>query len=80
MAKQELESLETGELEKRKRFSALLLGILLGLAAFNVAFGAVTGRLDLLAVAAALMAVGLPMFAGLKRINAELGRRGKADT
>ena len=75
MAKQNLESLSTDELKKKKKFASLLLGILAGVLLANIIVAILKGRLNLVAIAAALIAVGLPMFIGVKRINGELERR-----
>ncbi len=75
MAKQNLESLSTDDLKKKKKIASLLLGVLAGVLLVNVLVAMLTGRLDLVTVAAALIAVGLPMFIGVKRINGELERR-----
>ncbi len=75
MAKQNLESLSTDELKKKKKFASLLLGILAAVLLANVIVAILTGRFDLVTVAAALIAVALPMFIGVKRINEELDRR-----
>ena len=78
MTKRNLEELSTETLGKRKRFASLLLGILIGLVLVNVVVGVVTRNLSLAATAAALLAVGLPMFVGMKKINAELKKRDDA--
>ncbi len=75
MAKQNLESLSTDELKKKKKFASLLLGIMAGVLLVNIIVAILKGRPGLAAVAAALFAVGLPMFIGVKRINEELERR-----
>ena len=75
MAKQNLESLSTDELKKKKKIASLLLSIMAAVLLANIIVAILKGRPGLVAVAAALFAVGLPMFIGVKRINGELERR-----
>ena len=75
MAKQDLENLSTHELKKKKRFGSFLLGILVGVQLVSFIVGAAARRPELFAVAAALFAVGFPMYVGMNRVDAELHRR-----
>lgn len=70
-----IEDLTTVQLTKRRRFAAFVLGILVGVSALNLIVGAWTGRTELFAVAAAMFAVGYPMYAGKQKVEAELARR-----
>ncbi len=65
MAKANLEDLSTDELEKRKKFGALVLGILVGLVLANIISAILVGNLALIAIAPALLATGLVVFKGL---------------
>ena len=76
MAQEPIENLSVNELTKRKKFAALILGVMLGLGVVNVVVALVTGRLGLLAVVAALFVTGLPMLIGVKKISVELAKRG----
>ena len=77
MAKQNLESLSTDELKKKKKFASLLLGIMAGVLLANIIVAILKGTPGLAAGAGALLlfAAGLPMFIGVNRINEELERR-----
>ena len=75
MAKESLEELTTDQLTKRKKFGALILGILVGLIIVNVVVGVLAWTPALGVTSLALLAVGLPMFLGIKKINAELAKR-----
>ena len=75
MAKENLENLSTDELKRKKKFGALILGILVGVQLVSFIVGAAARRPELFAVAAALFAVGFPMYVGMNRVDAELHRR-----
>jgi hypothetical protein len=75
MAKEELGDLSTATLEKRKTFATVILGILVGVTALNIIVAAVAKRSELFAVAAAMFAVGYPMYAGRQKVEAELQSR-----
>lgn len=71
----QLQELTTEELQKRKTFVLLIVGILVGLLAVSVGMGLVTGNRALMVSAVALAVVGLPMAINVGRINAELRSR-----
>ncbi len=75
MVKQDLERFSTDELKKKRKFASLVLGILAGVLLVNITVAILKGTSGLFAIAAALVASGLPMFMGLKRLNGELERR-----
>ncbi len=75
MVKQDLESFSTDELKKKRKFASLVLGILAGVLLVNITVAILKGTSGLFAIAAALVASGLPMFMELKRLNGELERR-----
>lgn len=75
MAEEELGDLSTATLEKRRTLATVLLGILVGVTALNIIAAAVAKRPALLAVAAAMFAVGYPMYAGRQKVEAELQSR-----
>ena len=83
MAKSELSALETEVLIKRKKFAFFILGVLIGLEIVLIALVLyyilsgtwAEGSLSVAAVIPSLIAVGLPMYLGIKKINAELARR-----
>jgi hypothetical protein len=70
-----IKDLTTVQLTKRRRFAAFLLWVIVGVSALNLIVGAWTGRTELFAVAAAMFAIGYPMYAGKKKAEAELARR-----
>lgn len=71
----QLQEWTTEELQKRKSFVLLIVGILVGLLAVSVGMGIVTGNPALMVSAVALAVVGLPMTINVGRINAELRSR-----
>jgi hypothetical protein len=75
MAAPDIESISTEELRKKKRFASVVLVVLAVVLLANIVVGILTGRTDLIVVAVALVATGLPMFMGFKKINVELERR-----
>jgi hypothetical protein len=78
VASQPLDELTTTDLVKRKRFAKVVLWVMVVLAALNLVAGVVADRPSLLAITAALFAVGYPMYAGRKKVEAELARRREA--
>ena len=75
MAKQDLQTLSTQELQKKRTFATVLLWILVAVGVLNIIVAAVTDNPNLYAVAAAMFAVGYPMYAGMKKVEAELQTR-----
>lgn len=75
MASENLKDLSTETLKKRKTFSTVILGVLVGVTALNIVVGAVAKRPELFAVAGAMFAVGYPMYAGRQKVEAELQSR-----
>ena len=75
MAKENLENLSTDKLRKKKKFASLLLGILAVVLLANIIVAILVGNPARTVIALALFLVGLPMFAGIKKINGELDRR-----
>lgn len=75
MAGEDLQSLSTEMLKKRRTFATVILGILVGVGAANIVVGAVAKRTELFAVAGALFVVGYPMYAGRQKVEAELRSR-----
>lgn len=75
MAGEDLQSLSTEMLKKRRTFATVILGILVGVGAANIVVGAVAKRTELFAVAATLFVVGYPMYAGRQKVEAELRSR-----
>jgi hypothetical protein len=75
MAEQDLKNLSTQKLEKRKTFAKVMLWILVCVSVLNIIVAAIADRPELFAVAAAMFAVGYPMYAGMKKVEAELQTR-----
>jgi len=75
MAKQDLKNLGTNELQRKKTIATVLLWILFGVGLLSIGVGAIRGRHELFATPAVLFAVGYPMYAGMKKVEAELRRR-----
>ena len=87
MAKPELSALETAVLLKRKKFGFFILGILAGLEMVFIALVLyyilsgtwAEGSLSVAVLIPSLIAVGIPMYLGIKKIDAELARRSDPD-
>jgi hypothetical protein len=75
MAREDLRSLSTATQEKRRTFATVVLGVLVGVAALNIIVAAVSKRSTLFAVAAAMFAVGYPMYAGRQKVEVQLRSR-----
>ncbi len=71
----DLESLSVEELLRKKKFASVILVVLAVVLAANIVVGVLRGRANLVVIGAALVATGLPMFMGVKRIKGELERR-----
>ena len=80
MAKQELKDLSTEKLKKRQNFSAIVIGISIGLSIVLAIIALTKPDYTLLAIVPALLVTSLPMFLGLKKIKSELkNREGKEE-
>jgi hypothetical protein len=75
MSKPKIEDLSTEVLIKRKKFAKIILGVMIGVLIIGIGTAIWTGKSSTLFPMAGLIAVSIPMIAGLKKINLELDRR-----
>ena len=75
MAKENLETVSTEKLQRRKKFTTLVLGMMVGLLFFNIIVSTLKEGTPGLFIPVVLLVGGLPMFIGRKRIIEELERR-----
>jgi len=75
MPKQELKTLSTKQLKKRQNFSAIVMGISIGLLIILTIIALTKPNYTLLAIVPALLITNLPMYLGLKKIKLELKNR-----
>ena len=83
MAKEDLTKLNSDVLKKRKKFASFLIGLLIGLEIVFIAMLAYSfisedpknGSTSYYVFIPALIAVAIPVFIGIKKINEELAKR-----